>query len=150
MKKLIFCISFLAITFALPTTIYAASQDECAIWLCLPAGFPGGCGGAKSAFKKRIKKGKSPLPSFSSCAVSSPSLPQSKLSYDNYSVKHIGAHRRCVTYSSNGEYCTRHEMIEESYQRGRCHEEYDSYCLGNRRAIDIYIDGSKTGSTYVY
>lgn len=42
------------------TSLYApesqASNDDCAIWLCLPTGFPSGCGGAKSAFKKRIKK----------------------------------------------------------------------------------------------
>lgn len=47
----------------------AATQDECAIWLCLPGGFPQGCGGAYNAFKNRLKKRKAPLPSFSSCAV---------------------------------------------------------------------------------
>ena len=52
-----------------PTASYAASENECAIWLCLPGGFPEGCEGARSAFERRIKKGKSPLPSFSSCAV---------------------------------------------------------------------------------
>ncbi|MEX0446545.1 hypothetical protein [Xenorhabdus sp. SGI246] len=41
----------------------AASQDECAIWLFLPAGFGEGCGGAHIAFKKRLRKGKFPLPS---------------------------------------------------------------------------------------
>lgn len=51
---------------------YAASQDECAIWLCLPGGFPAGCAAAYSAFKKRIKKLKPPLPPFSGCVVSSP------------------------------------------------------------------------------
>ena len=37
----------------IPDASYAASQDECAIWLCLPGGFPEGCGGAYSAFKCR-------------------------------------------------------------------------------------------------
>lgn len=45
------------------------NQDECSIWLCLPGGFPEGCGKALSAMKKRLKKGKSPLPSFSSCSA---------------------------------------------------------------------------------
>lgn len=47
----------------------AASDDECAIWLCLPAGFGEGCGAAHKAFKNRLKKRKSPLPSWGSCAV---------------------------------------------------------------------------------
>lgn len=58
-------------TFLLPAQpTFAASQDECAIWLCLPTGFPSGCGDAKSAFLKRIKKFKPPLPSFTSCLFS--------------------------------------------------------------------------------
>lgn len=48
---------------------YAASQDECAIWLCLPGGFPAGCSAAHSAMFKRLKKRKPPLPSFGSCAT---------------------------------------------------------------------------------
>jgi hypothetical protein len=50
--------------------VHAASEDECAIWLCLPGGFPSGCGAAKSAMRDRIRSFKSPLPSFSSCVVS--------------------------------------------------------------------------------
>jgi len=47
----------------------ASEQDACAIWLCLPAGFPQGCSGAYGEFKHRIKKGKSPLPSLLSCTT---------------------------------------------------------------------------------
>ena len=47
----------------------AASQAECAIWLCLPGGFPAGCGSARAAMVQRIKKLKPPLPPFSACAV---------------------------------------------------------------------------------
>ena len=53
---------------------HAASDDECAIWLCLPTGFPSGCGDAKKAFKDRIKHFKPPLPSFTSCLVT-PDVP---------------------------------------------------------------------------
>ena len=66
-------LSVLALTTALcaPELSCAASDDECAIWLCAPSSFPSPyCNGAYSAFKKRIKKGKSPFPSFSSCTVS--------------------------------------------------------------------------------
>lgn len=47
---------------------HATSENECAIWLCLPSGFADGCSGAHSAFKKRLLKGKSPLPNWSSCS----------------------------------------------------------------------------------
>ncbi len=48
--------------------VRAASQDECAIWLCLPGGFPQGCAAAHSAMLQRLKKFKPPLPDFGSCA----------------------------------------------------------------------------------
>lgn len=47
----------------------AESQAACSIWLCLPGGFPTGCAAAYSEFKHRIKKGKPPLPSLSSCTT---------------------------------------------------------------------------------
>ena len=47
----------------------AESEASCAIWLCLPGGFPTGCAAAYSEFKHRIKKGKSPMPSLSSCTT---------------------------------------------------------------------------------
>lgn len=54
---------------AAPAPAQAASEAACAIWLCLPAGFPSGCSAAHSEFKHRIKKGRPPLPDFASCAV---------------------------------------------------------------------------------
>ena len=55
-----------------PTPVRAASQDECAIWLCLPLGFaPSACSSAWRAFVKRVFRfrPKPPLPAFGSCAV---------------------------------------------------------------------------------
>lgn len=66
--------AFLAPTFYAPP-VHAASQNECAIWICLPGGFPSGCEGPERAFKKRLKKGKSPLPSWNSCSVNDPNTP---------------------------------------------------------------------------
>lgn len=64
----IFAFSLLAMMIAHPA--YAVSQTECAIWLCLPAGFSvGECSAAHAAFLERIRKGKPPLPPFSSCAI---------------------------------------------------------------------------------
>ncbi len=48
--------------FLLPAqTTYAASDDECAIWLCLPTGFPSGCSGAKVRLKNVLKTSKRPF-----------------------------------------------------------------------------------------
>ena len=55
------------------TPCYAASQTDCGIWLCLPTGFPSGCGAEKAAFLHRMEHFKSPLPSFASCSVGSDS-----------------------------------------------------------------------------
>lgn len=52
------------------SSAHAASEAECAIWLCLPAGFSvSECGAAHSAFKKRLRKGKPPLPPLASCVT---------------------------------------------------------------------------------
>ncbi len=64
----IFMLPLLALMTAHPA--YAASQAECAIWLCLPAGFSvSECGAAHAAFLERLRKGKPPLPPLSSCTI---------------------------------------------------------------------------------
>ena len=56
MNVIKYTISALLAVFVLsPSSGYSASQDACAIWICLPGGFPSGCSGAYSEFKKRIK-----------------------------------------------------------------------------------------------
>lgn len=62
-------LALLAVFVLNPSPGYPASQDACAIWICLPGGFPSGCSGAYSEFKKRIKKGRDPLPRLSSCTT---------------------------------------------------------------------------------
>jgi hypothetical protein len=65
-KWFLFVLIFLSL---LPASAKAESQDACAIWLCLPGGFPEGCSGAHREFKDRIEDGKPPLPPFSACSV---------------------------------------------------------------------------------
>lgn len=61
----------------------ADSDAACAIWLCLPAGFPGSeCSAAHSEFKHRIKKGKPPLPNLAGCS----SGPDGGYSTGNYTM----------------------------------------------------------------
>lgn len=52
-----------------PQKASAASKSDCAIWICLPGGFPQGCSAAYSAFRDRIKHRKPPLPDLSSCTT---------------------------------------------------------------------------------
>ena len=50
-------------------TSQATSDDECAIWLCAPAGFNvPECATPHKIMKRRIKKGKDPFPSLASCS----------------------------------------------------------------------------------
>ena len=60
----------LVLCIAIPEASRAASQDECAIWLCLPFGFAvPGCDKAFSAMIDRLQEFRNPVPSFGSCSV---------------------------------------------------------------------------------
>ncbi|MCW6016240.1 conjugal transfer protein TraL [Serratia marcescens] len=135
-----------------PKVAYAASQDECAIWLCLPGGFPDGCGGAHSAMLKRLKKGKSPLPSFSSCAVDSGSSGDASMGKGAW----LPERKECVRWAHGhgDEWCTKYETKPAEFKK-------DQLCIINngnhyppgcrsQNYVDIYIDGKKVGETYYW
>ncbi|HCG7560669.1 TPA: conjugal transfer protein TraL [Vibrio parahaemolyticus] len=136
-----------------PTSVQAASQNDCAIWICLPGGFPSGCGGALSAFKKRIKKFKPPLPSFSSCIVSGG---KSQMSYDHNYAALMPRRKVCKSWNyqygrCNGEF----EVVPQHYIKGtRCFryrgESEPEGCIATKRFVDVYIDGEPTGTTYYW
>lgn len=146
-----------AFLFSAPPT-YAASDDECAIWLCLPTGFPSGCGDAKSAFKKRIKKFKPPLPSFSSCLFSG-DLPASTPSNDtDMSAKdgraaYIPPRSVCAEY---GSYCTRYEIVPSQILKNTsCHIDKDrnstpKYCTRTIRYVETFQNGQQYGETHYF
>ena len=130
-------LSVLALTTALcaPELSCAASDDECAIWLCAPSSFPSPyCNGAYSAFKKRIKKGKSPFPSFSSCTVSADGS-----STDEFSVVTGYA---AVIPEHQEKRCIREEERQERTGYGRPYKkivcvEYENYTVPRK-----YIEGT--------
>jgi hypothetical protein len=142
--KLLFVVSLMVVI--VPHS-YAASESECAIWLCLPSGFSTGCSSAKSAFKKRIKKGKSPLPSLGACLVGNKN--------DNFDYRYntaaaISEHEVCDRYESIGdrEECVEWRTIPAHIKKNaRCKER--KYCQ-NLRYIDIFINGQQTGETYYW
>lgn len=147
-----------SVTAFAPSQALAASQDECAIWLCLPGGFPSGCGSARSAMKDRIKDLKSPLPSFSSCAISGGSEMTHNYSY----AALIAEHRKCKRWDfgvgKNGaRYCAGGwETIPQHYRKGtRCRVDRDGdrtpeHCVGTYRFVDVFVDGEPAGPTYYW
>lgn len=136
----------------------AASEDECAIWLCLPGGFPSGCGGAKSAMVKRVKNGKSPLPDFVSCAVKSENG-GSSMTYDYNYAAAIQEQRVCKRYTSNrnNSRCVEWETVPAHYQKGktcRISSQTGSRsprgCTATYRYVDVFVDGALAGDTYFW
>lgn len=136
----------------------AASRDECAIWLCLPAGFPAGCGAAHSAMINRIEHRKSPLPSFSACAVEDEG--GSNMSYDYSVAALIPKHRRCIEHGS-GRYgrasCEAYETVPRHHVKNtRCRRNprfgtsTPAGCVRTDRYVDVFIDGRKAGNTYFW
>ncbi len=124
---------------------HSTSQAECAIWLCLPSGFTTGCSAAKSAFKKRIKKGKSPLPNFNHCAVPGST---ENISYKRQKAAKILEHRKCTEWDNENR-CEAWELIPTHIIKNDSCDEDQPHCV-NLRYIDIYVDGKKTGESYFY
>ncbi|GIU48848.1 hypothetical protein TUM4438_31150 [Shewanella sairae] len=131
--------TLLLLCFAQPAA-HAASEAECAIWLCLPTGFGSGCGDAKDAFKDRIKKFKPPLPEFLGCVLSDSSMPN---------IPNMPE----VEMSSK-------EGVSARLENGRIIDGQECYCNGDWCApqgcvetlkwVETYIDGVKSGERYYY
>lgn len=164
MKIIVLLFSILSSLFILPS--YATNDAECSIWLCLPSGFPSGCGEAKSAFIQRIKNRKSPLPRFSSCA-----LPASALSpgtpISNMTAKHgiaavMSYSQQCTQWDANNSgqtVCARWEMRPDKVIKGTSCRTYGNKdnkylrpkgCLDSVDWVETYMDGKQYGNTYYY
>ncbi|GGO83799.1 hypothetical protein GCM10011348_28440 [Marinobacterium nitratireducens] len=140
------------------STAFAASQRECAIWLCLPGGFPLGCEAAKSAMMDRLDDGKSPLPSFTSCSIDTQGRGSRQMSYDfNYAAL-IEAHTLCTRWRSGGDesYCASWESIPQHMVKGaRCRSDRDgnrvpAFCVRTFRYVDVFVDHQRAGDTYFW
>jgi hypothetical protein len=140
---------------------FAASQDECAIWLCLPSGFGEGCDGAHRAFHKRIARHKSPLPQFQECSED-----DSGMSSLYTRAAFVPEHRECVEWKEYGSgeettsKCIEWVTIPEQYiDETRCVENWDMgggqynnppFCSHTVRAIKVLKDGQPIGYTYYW
>jgi len=148
--------AIMSISLLIPALGHAASQNECAIWICLPGGFPDGCSDAHTAMVKRVKKKKSPLPAFSECAREDEN---NKMSYDLRTAAYVPEHQVCTQYDEFYEYeCLTWETRPEEYIKGKSCEQDDDkpalndppYCASTHSYIDIYTNNTPIGETYYW
>lgn len=138
-----------------PAAAQAASQNECAIWLCAPTGFAySGCGGAKSAMHKRVLQGKPPFPSYSSCAVED----------DSMSGKHgIAAYHpawdECIDWQVGGgdvEECAEYKHHPARWEKDKActklerEAQIPGGCTRQGRYVEFFVHGVKEGDTYYW
>ncbi|WP_427047351.1 conjugal transfer protein TraL [Halomonas casei] len=146
---------------------HAASEDECAIWICAPGGFaPSECGPARSAMISRVKDLKPPLPPLSACMVDPPAGAggggsSSTLSGQDGIAAYIPERRVCDRWtwvSNERQECSSWRTEPERYVKGvRCRttnndaaEQVPSGCTRTARYVEVYIDGELAGPTYYF
>ena len=137
----------IAIGATTPTLVHAASSDECAIWLCLPTAFPSGCSGAKKAFINRIKKKKSPLPSFSSCAVKESELPSELVG--NYKPSDLTYKEGIAAKMPSGNYIDNQRCVKIT-RKGEVVTWKPYGCISTDSWVQTYMDGTPYGEKFYY
>ena len=116
-------LAFVAVICVAEKPAYAASQDECAIWLCMPGGFPQGCGAAHSAMIKRLKKRKPPLPSFGSCSEGGSGNYQ--LGYEPFEPCKDGFELNVYDHDEGRARCTSHNFYQSCRNQTDVQIDYD-------------------------
>ena len=145
---------------------FAVSQDECAIWLCMPAGFAvDGCSGAFHAMIHRVAHipPKSPLPPFTSCVIDSgiPMPSGSNMSSKSGDAAYIPTHTVCHRWGEvhHTMVCTDQETIPSTIIKNtKCHaSRYGSgqssqpaYCTRSLFYAETYQDGIQLGDSYFF
>lgn len=145
------------------TVAEAASQNECAIWLCLPAGFPGGaCAAPHHAMIRRVERFQPPLPPFTSCAVSAPVAASGSrsgvMSFRDGIAAEIPTHRECTSTRrfGQGSSCARWITVPHHYVRGRsCQRGLNHanppYCTNTVHYVQVMgARRQAVGSTYYF
>ena len=127
--------------------VKAASEADCGIWLCLPTGFPSGCGESKDAFKKRIKKFRPPLPSFIGCMIKQDQIPPQLA--DSYKPSDMSYIEGVAARMPNNIYIEGDRCVKQ-YRGSELYIWSPKGCTGTYRFIKTYLNGVKTGNTYFY
>ncbi|WP_139151652.1 conjugal transfer protein TraL [Vibrio cyclitrophicus] len=164
-----FLVTVVASTSTYTPPVYAASQSDCSIWLCLPFGFPSGCSDAKKAFKKRVKRLKPPLPRLSSCLINgggNQSTNDNITSVDgkaayvpSYKVCNQWKERRygressryCVGYKTIPTHVVENTTCRKNYDRdNRLRSTTPTNCSQTIRYVRMLMDGKPYGATYYF
>lgn len=157
MRKFCIGLIFLNVLLFYSPVVKAESEASCAIWLCLPGGFPTGCSDAHSEFKHRIKKGKSPLPALSSCTTG----PDGHSTNGKYEIG-LEYYMPCkegfvidkkMLRSSNRGICNSTNPLCTGYSTSKrarllnC-ESYNATRRVNPRYVKMWIDGQSLGQFF--
>lgn len=144
---------------ALSTGTWAASQDECAIWLCLPSGFsPAACAAAQAAMIRRVTHFPHPkpaLPPFHDCEYKGtlPSGDESEMTSKEGPAAYIPTYKVCTRWSYDRvmetRTCIETKTIPTTIVK-------NSGCMGdvpactNIRYAQTYMDGQPMGEAYFF
>lgn len=146
-------LALVAVFFINPKNGHAVSQDACAIWICLPGGFPTGCGGAYSEFKKRIKKGRDPLPKLSSCTTG----PNGEridghyqLGYERFEPCDDGfiLREKRRGYRVSQGLCYRTQCAPQQYQENSRCENYQAVFRPKPHFVKMWVNGEYLGQYF--
>lgn len=140
------------ISFLCSAPAKASSQDACAIWICLPGGFPSRCSAAYSEFKSRIKHGKPPLPDLASCTSS----PDGKASSGRYEMGHEyfepckeGYTLRQTNYGIGPSgVCEKRVCLGHGGEHCRVQDHYDAIRRTKPSYVKMWVDGEYLGQFF--
>jgi len=146
-------LTLISLTFGTGKPAFAASQDECAIWLCLPGGFPQGCGAAHSAMIKRIKKRKPPLPAFGACSEGGSGNYQ--MGYEPFEPCKDGFELKLDDNNQNTAQCVSHNVyqycrnqtdVQIEYNDNRCY--YKAVKRPKPYFVEMWVSGDYLGKFF--
>lgn len=124
---------------------YAASDDECGIILCVPAGFASGCELPHRAMMKRIHALKSPVPPLSECLSDSEKLSSiDTIVSDGYATL-FRETKKCLRYTywgDHGSSCIEAITIPKHYIIGT------NRGVNSVLFIDVKVEGERQGNPF--
>lgn len=166
--KNVFKASLITLLLGVNVNSYAASDDECAIWLCAPFGFPPGCEAARDAMHHRVKHRKSPIPAWSSCSNNNNNNDgmQEQDGVAAYLPERTVKTEKCLEYrpgvdSYGRSICKKYEYktLPETYIKGTpcnrycgstgCHSSPEG-CTATFHYVEIFQNGQQIGETYYF
>lgn len=130
----------------------AASENACAIWICLPGGFPPTCAGAYSEFISRIRRGRPPLPPLSSCSTGPNGETTSgsyNLGYEPFEPCEEGFVLRVHPQVQNRGRCYAQSCAPAGFEGdGRFCNFYDAILRPKPNYVDMWVEGEFIGRYY--